>query len=521
MIKIGLSVPMGIFTNTQSGSAAEYIRAFGGKEEFLDFCGKEFDSAEIRSVKSDCNPSILAKAVRILKSRGLSVTIHGTLDEDFFAPYYELFSAGLQNQYTITVHPLSTPEKTVKCLSKICKEIDVHGFPVKIALENQRLKEGNNYGTCADVAKVAAQVNSKNLSLCFDFGHQLNNEKSGTEPAPTDAFLTQLIHTHIHSLDARTHYPLNVGECLLDRNITELLSLSYDEVLNLELSPERYCDKHDVKTSLIKSAQILKFAAHQVSARLAAKAFYINDYENTIKQAMAEFNSADNIAVLIGPSAYVIKLHGVSIAVDVSPKILPINDTAKRLIQEWISGFDAIIATHSHSDHYDREFITALPSSVKKIIPDFLELNTAGQITVTDGSSLEIGSITLNFFNGAHFFNGNGVREYGFAIETDGAHYVFTVDARDYSFEYPHFKNVRALFTHLWLGRGTALRFEKLYTDEFCRFAKSFGAQHIYTAHLVETSRNIDNMWSDIHLNLIKKQIPDIIAPAIGQLIHL
>ena len=520
-MKFGLSVPMGIFTRNYSGATEEYLRAFGSTGEFLDFCSREFDSVELRAVRPDCPADILVEAVRTLKARGLFVTIHGTLSDNFFAPYHALFSAGLQEEYTITVHPLPTHEETVEALSDICREIESQAYPVRIALENQRLKVHKLYGTCADVLRVAEEVNSKTLSLCFDFGHQLNNERDGKAPAPTDEFLTRVIHTHIHSLGTNTHFPLCEGECLLDRNLGSLFSRGYDGVLNLELSPERYCNICDVKDSLVKSAAILKAAAHQAAVRLSAKEFYEKEYEDRLRQAMDELDALDNCAVLIGPSAYAIKLCGVRIAVDVSPRILPISDSAKALLLERISEFDAHILTHGHGDHCDLEFISSLPSSVKKIIPDFIELKTDGRVTVRDGDVVEIGELALCFFSAAHFFMGKGVPEYGFAIKVDAAHYVFPIDARDYAFEYPHFDRVRAVFTHLWLGRDVALNFDELYVDEFCRFAKSFGAERIYTAHLVETSRKIDNMWSDIHLDLIKKQIPDIIAPAIGELIRL
>ena len=517
---IGISVPFGLFTDSKKG-AAEFIDAFGSREAFLEFCKGSFDSAELRIVSCDADPCVVLNAVKELKSIGLSVTIHGTLDSNFFAPYRDLFAANLQKCYNITVHPLATPEETEESLSKICAEIEENAYPVQITLENQRLKKGKSYGACADVCELVKKINSPHLSLCYDFGHQLSNERGGLEPIPGDEFLTRVRHTHIHSLEKRTHYPLNVGECLLDRNLTELLSRGYDGVLNLELSPERYHEELDVKESIVKSAKIIKAAIHQVSERLIGKAFYKNDYERIMRTAIAGFESADNCAMLIGPSAYALKLQGIRIAIDVTPKILPIGEPAKALLSDWISSFDAHIVTHSHVDHFDPKFINELPSSVKKIVPDFIPLQTEGRVTVTNGSEIALGNVSLSFYTSGHFLGSHGVPEYGIAIKSNGETLLFPTDVRDYDFVFPHFDNVRALFSHLWLGRGVALNFDELLLDKFCRFVKSFNAKECYVAHLVETSRDITNMWSDMHLDLVKKHIPEIKSPKIGELISL
>lgn len=518
--RIGLSIPFGLFTEEKKG-AKEFIDAFGGEEAFLDFCAASVDSTELRMVACDAAPRVVLNAVKTLKSKGLSVTIHGTLGEDFFSPYRELFAAGLQESYNITVHPLATAEETEKMLRKICEEIEREGYPVRIALENQRLKKGKTYGICADVEEIARVINSKHLELCFDFGHQLTNEIAETEPAPSGEFLTRVVHTHIHSIASRTHYPLTVGSCKLDRNITELLSRGYEGVMNLELSPERYATELDVRASIIGSLAILKAAVHQVSARLAGKDFYKNVYLSKMQEAREAFDLSDDCAVLIGASAYVLKLHGKRIAIDVAPKIMPIDDSAKSFLLEWISEFDAHIATHGHGDHYDPAFIGALPATVMKIIPDFLPLDTEGRVTVTNGSELTVGDISLKFYASGHYLGAHGVPEYGFAIELDGGTLLFPTDVRDYNFVFPKFDNVRALFSHLWLGRGTALKFDELFVEGFCKFASQFNAEKIYAAHLVETSRDITNMWSDIHIDLVRERLPDIIAPEIGDIIDL
>lgn len=517
---IGISVPFGLFTESKKG-AKEFIDAFGTEEAFLEFCAENFDSTELRIVSCDADPRVVLNAVNVLKAKGLWVTIHGTLGDDFFVPYRELFAAGLQESYNITVHPLATAEETRAALVKICDEIEEKGYPVTIALENQRLKIDKTYGTCADVEDMASEIGSKHLHLCFDFGHQITNEVAGTEPAPSKEFLARVGHTHIHNLEKRTHYPLTVGRCKIDRNVTALLERGYSGVLNLELSPTRYYKELDVKESLEKSADILKMAAYQVYAKLSGKEFYKNDYEREMKRARAVFDASDDCAMLVGPSAYVLKLRGTKIAIDVTPKILPIDECAKEFLFDWISEFDAHIVTHEHGDHYDPAFINSLPAKVKKIIPDFLPLETDGRLTVTDGDRISIGDVGLHFYTSGHYLGDNGVPEYGIAMTVDGETLLFPTDVRDYDFVFPHFDNVRALFSHLWLGRGTALKFDELFTEKFCKYVKQFNAEECYVAHLIETSRDIANMWSDVHLDLVKAHVPTLKAPAIGELIDL
>ena len=521
--KIGLSLPFGLFTGVSSGGASEYIDAFGGVDAFLDFCGDNLDSVELRTVSSAAYSDTVLGAVKSLKERGLTVTLHGKLceAEEFFTPYLRLFSEGLEDSYTITVHPVGGFENTERLLRDICAMIDAEGYPVTVALENQRMKESQSFGTCAEVEEIVARIDSPHLSICFDFGHQLTNERRGLESAPTDGFLSRVCHTHIHALCERTHFPLSAGECLLDRNVTELLSLGYGGVLNLELSPERYGDRIDVGASLRDSISMLKAAALQVQAKLDTLHFYKNEYLNTIKCARARFDGSGNCALLVGHAGYLLKLDGVRIAVDIAPGIMPIDNEAKVFLREWISEFDAIIATHSHGDHYDREFISSLPDSVKKLIPDFIPLEVGGRVKLHNGSSLKLGNIDLTFFEGAHLFEGNGVPELGFAVGRGEDTYVFPADARDYDFAYPHFDNVKILFAHLWLGRALALRGYEQFVDRFCRFIESFGAERCYVAHMRETSRNVENMWSDIHLDAVRKILPDVEEAKIGEIIVL
>ncbi len=307
--KIGMALPFRLFSNPE-GREDAFSLAFGGFDRLLDFCETNLYSIELRSVSSNADPRVVLDAVKALKSRGLAVTVHGKLceAEDFFAPYFLLFESGLQEMYNVTVHPDRSPEETERILRDICEIIDKENYPVRITLENQKLKKDKHYGICDEVSEIAKRINSPHLWLCFDFEHQLSNA---------------------------------------------------------------------------------------------------------------------------------------------------------------------------------------------------------------------LGELSVSFFEGAHFLNGNGVPEYGFAIRRGEETFVFPADVRDYCKPTPRFENVRALFANLWLGCALALKPYEQYINKFCDFIKRFDADNCYVAHLLETDRDLDNMWSDIHLEAVKKELPFVIAPKIGERIKL
>ena len=180
-IRIGCAIPFALFRQKEGSAPPILAEAFGGTEAVLDFCAEAVDAVELRAVKGGDSPDAVLDAVRRLTARGLEVTIHGSLSdaETFFAPYLPLLASGLQARYNVTVHPLSDAESTERVLRGICREITQKGYPIRLTLENQRMKEGGLYGKCFEVAEMARRIDSPVLSLCFDFGHQLSNDRKG------------------------------------------------------------------------------------------------------------------------------------------------------------------------------------------------------------------------------------------------------------------------------------------------------------------------------------------------------
>lgn len=521
--KFGCSLNFSTFTNEPTEGAVQLYNKFGTKEKLLEFCSESLDTVELRTVRRGADPLDVLNAVMLLNSYGITVTIHGVIGyaDEFFAPYLLLLDEKLQSSYNITVHPAKTVEETERMLREICQRIEEKQYPVFITLENQRIKNGSTFGVCEDVLRIVKNIASPHLGICFDFGHQVSNEHLVCPDPVSDEFISLVRHTHIHSFyDGRTHFPLDCGETLLEGNVFALLKSGYDGVLSLELEHERYSDKFDIRASLESSVSVLKTAVAQIESKEKAKAFYQNGYQSTLEKLFERFDGAENAVALLGHSGYIVKLGGKRIAVDIAPCVAPINDTDVAYILDKIKDFDAYILTHAHYDHYDRKFFDSLPSGILKLVPDFMDVKHQNTVKTSNGSLFTVGELKVGFFESGHSLGASIVPEYGFYIEYKGEKYVFPTDVRDYGFKYPDFDNVRILFAHLWLGKGQALDlYDNKYTEKFCRYVNSFGANEVCIAHLNDVHRTIDEMWSDVHLALIKDKIPNAIAFNAGEII--
>lgn len=522
-MKFGISLPADLFGENPKEATKKLCESFGGKEAFLAFCAENVDAVEIRAVGASTDPVFVRDAAALLHEYGLTATIHGTLNgcadaDAFFAPYRLILEERAQKVYNVTVHPLGKREETAALLRLITEKAKEESYPVFIALENQRLKDyGTKNGLCADVEAIVNEIGSPYLGVCFDFGHSLSNERKFSVDAPTDSFYAAVRHTHIHSMEKRTHFPLSVGETLLDRNLSALFACEYDGILSLELSPDRFMDRFPVKEAIEESVAILKRAALLAEQKKEITAFYREGYGVSIKEMRESFDACESAVGLVCPAGYVIKMGDVRIAVDVAISDLPIPAEDKKQIADWLGEFDLCIVTHAHGDHYDKPLLASLPEKVKRICPDFMAKDVSACTAVTDGTVYPYGELTISFFSAAHV----AVPELGFAICYRGEHYVFPADVRDYTAPHPVFPNTRLLFAHLWLGRKNALRLAGDTLNEFCRFLQSFGAETVCLAHLLDTRRTLDDMWNEAHVDLVRRSVRDVHPFITGDLVSL
>lgn len=252
----------------------------------------------------------------------------------------------------------------------------------------------------------------------------------------------------------------------------------------------------------------------QKISRKKAKNFYEKQFFQKIKQMKAAFSDGKDRIALLTHAGYLLQLGGTRIAVDIAPKWFPLTEESKQALDGLIGTCDGVLLTHDHGDHYDKEWLESL--SVPVYVPDFLEV--AGAKPVANGEDLKIGNMLLHFFASAHVT----VPEYGFYAEGSGKRLYFPADVRDYTHNFPWFGKIDAVFTHLWLGKDMALkrRYNETIAD-YCNFAKSFGADKIFIAHLCDPSRNDENMWSDVHFRWVRKHLPEGVCFRAGDTIGL
>ena len=517
-MKYGMKIPADIFAENVGEVAKQICNAFGGKHKLLSFLSHEVDNVELGVINCNWSAKRVKNAVAECREYGLSVTIHGdfrgtTSPEEFFSPYTELFLSGFQEKYNITVHPFQSQEETVIFLKEICSFANENAYPVQITLENQRYSdESKKENLCRHVADMVEEVGSPILYNCFDFGHHLSNlRKCGEDfDRAEDKFLTQVKHTHIHSLyEGVTHFPLSCGEVLLEKNLTELISRGYDGIFLLELDTKRWGNL-DIKENIIASIGILKAAGYQVKRKMESSLEYKETFSDNIKYVAKQAEKADCGLGVIGPAMYIAKFGDAKLAIDPSFWEFPISDADKKDVLTVISECDGVIVTHNHADHYDAELLDEIPRQIPVFAPDFVEYKRENVINTTDRFSVNIKGVGVEFFESAHSLGTNIVPEYGFSVKYNGKNYVFPADVRDYKKAHPVFENTEVLVAHLWLGKENALNlYDNSYIDLFCDFVNSFGAKKVLIGHMLDFRRTVRDMWSEIHYKAVDGKIPD------------
>lgn len=271
-MKIGCTLELGLFESSELEMILRLKESFGGFDRLLSFLGENVDTVELNMVRSSTPPRTVCESTRLLREYGMGATFHGALERGlepwrFFAPYGGLFSTDWQEEYLITVHPLGDDRErcgrdTEAALRELCAYVDERGLPVRLCLENQRMKTARDtHMNCGAVCGMVERIAHPSLVLCFDFGHQLSGIRrlgEGADPVSEKLFsLTG--HTHVHSyFNGTTHFPLYCGEVLLSENLSALLEAGYDGILNLELHHERFMEDFDLREAYTESVRILK-----------------------------------------------------------------------------------------------------------------------------------------------------------------------------------------------------------------------------------------------------------------------
>ncbi len=529
-MRFSIKIPSDIFKGDMSENTLKIIESFGDIDNIFEFLKINVDSIEFGMINIDLDSKYLLDSVKKFVKWGIGVSFHGKLNnasdaKEFFAPYNDVIKSGLLQKLNITVHPLKTEEETVALLSDICDYIEKNNYPVRITLENQRNKsEETAHVGCDGVYNIAKKINSPHLFLCFDFGHQLSNVRKEMIPFDevSDDFISMVRHTHIHSyFDGVTHFPLCMGETLLEENISRLLDSGYDETLLLELDPKRYLMHIDIRESYEKSIEILKTAYKQcIDKRKALDEYRV--YSTYIKPICHKISGDSNGMGLLSPSSYIFKLDDTVIGIDPCLFLYNVDDNAEENLLNLMNKCDAIIITHKHRDHFDPSVLDKISSDIPIYCADFVGYKKNSVVGVKAGDRIKVKNLEIEFFESFHTLGSNEVYEVGFQIESRGEKYIFPVDVRDYDKQYPDFSRAKILVAHLWLGKQNALSIvNNLYVNKFADFVKRFNAEKVFVSHLYGVHRKIDDMWTETHYNLIKDKIDNSSMIKFGEWIDL
>ena len=222
-------------------------------------------SIEIRMVPLCADPNDVLRAADILWDFGFNITVHSEVKtqqsatREALEPLSEVISHLRQKELTITIHPIVGDN--VAMLISLSDYINEHGYPVRIALENERKMpdrtDGDSLSLVLDAVKRADR---DNVGICFDMGHLAWYNETFTDSPnqlPPKEFLARVIHTHIHAcVKGSTHFPLDTWRDPFASYITALSS-DYSGVYNVELMPKRFAEHFSAMEGYLISADTL------------------------------------------------------------------------------------------------------------------------------------------------------------------------------------------------------------------------------------------------------------------------
>lgn len=286
-MRIGFTLPIGYLARNATKKEDMWWQEICGS---VDECLRRLKvsgitSVEIKDFREGVSPSQLRHSVEAVRDEGLEITVHGWLPKmgaDCRLPpvIQELERALTKHQQEglipFTVHSHSYNHCVGATESEVTRETirDLNSLSLAlapksvlaVALELCRHKERRSTGvTFEGVLSMAEQISSGNIGICWDMGHsQANHLERKDVRLPSEQFLKQVIHTHIHDVgsNGRTHWPVLTEQGYVRDCIDLLKSSGYSGVYNLELSLLRWesspkeCRSH-IEASINSMARML------------------------------------------------------------------------------------------------------------------------------------------------------------------------------------------------------------------------------------------------------------------------
>ena len=485
-------------------------------------------SVELRTVKPNYSPSVVLQAMNTLWDYGFNVTVHGTLKsaetavQDLFAPLEYCLKGLKQQKLIITVHPIA--QGLEQALTLISDHIIKNDYPVKIALENNRLLPTKEEGdSVLLVANAVENVNRENVGVCFDFGHfEYFIKKHGHLDGAQfllKTFCKRIIHTHIHAVNGLvTHHPLGYYELQIE-NYLQRFSGAYNGIYNLELDFNRFKGEHGVLDALKTSITYLnKKLPKRVEVLDRTRLEFDKVFLTAVNSASScesggVFSLIHSTSYLFGTDGY---FWGVDIAFRNAYELAKTPNQAREVLKE----LKLLVLTHEHRDHFEVATLVELAKNDTLFLaPHFLVDRLLGLgvkeskiIVANANEEIEVGPLRILPFESYHFRpnGGSGVLEYGYRVSANSMpSMVFPGDIRDFdAIKTQNVPIADVVFAHVWLGdESIDEKSWEPYLNDFASFMLRFKPKTVFVTHLYENGRPDDRMWRIEHAKEVEKRI--------------
>jgi sugar phosphate isomerase/epimerase len=480
-------------------------------------------SIELRSVSANADPNDVLRIAELIWSYGFGITVHGNckhLSEavsEVFAPLSLLLENFRQRELIITLHPIK--EDNVAMLKVLSEYAEEKGYPVRIALENNRkMPDGSDGDSLSLVLDAVVRANCKNVGICFDMGHfawYAANFTDSPNTLPPKEFLSRVIHTHIHSYEeGTTHFPLREWREPISLYI-EALAYKYYGIYNVELSSERFAHIMHASDAYLLSADTLSANYPQVARFYDAQRL---SYDENFGRAMEILNKdKGSYVTLIAPSAYLLSIDGYRFAIDPAFQHLSQLAESPSRVREYLGNIDLIMLTHAHDDHMEESTVRALADTdITWIVPDFLisymirfGVPREKLISVREGDEITSGPLKIRVLKGRHFRpDGNGISSVGYLICAENAPTLaFPGDVRDYGTDELGELCADHCFAHVWLSDNATDPSKYLpMILPLAEFSLKISKDSIFLAHL-DANRRDGKRWTEHHAAAVRDAI--------------